>query len=292
MEYILLILAPLLSAFSRVPQKKYQERTVGVDSGVNIYLGINCIAGMIFFAALAGFKIIPNTVTLLFSAVFAGISILSVVVNLFAIRQIDIAKMAVFSGAGGIIMPIVFGAFFLHEQTSLYKWIAVLLLLIVISIPLFDKTEHKKGSLKGYLLCLLLFFDSGISVIICKLYALNPNVLGENVFCFWTNVFIVPFAWIIILKTNGMKVFTTDVKMLAKKTYLFGVSTVVLGNSSTLISMYVLKYVNVVVYTILTSSLSLISVAIFSRVFFKQKITASITISIVLSIMAIVLNLF
>lgn len=292
MEYILLILSPLIGAFLRVPQKKYQEKTLGVDSGVNIYLALNCVFGLVFFVALAGGNIKPNITTLLFAVVFAGNAILSNVANLLAIRKIDIATMAVFSGAGSTIMPIVFGTFFLKEETSLYKWIAVGLLLIVVVMPLFNKTRHKKRSIEGYFYCILLFIDSGLSMIVCKLYALNPNVLGNNVFCFWTNVFMIPFAFIMILKTSGLKTFVSDIKLLSKKTYFYAVATILLGSSVTLISMHVLKYINIIVYTILNSSLLLIFVAVFSKVFFKEKITVSIVISIILSIMAIIFNIF
>jgi len=292
MAYILLFLTPITNAFLKVPQKKFQERTMGIDSGVNIYLMLNCLFGLAFFAALAGGNIKPNTATLLFAVVFSGNCILSNVVNLLALQKTNIASIAVFAGAGSIVVPTIFGTFFLNEHTSVCKWIAVLLLLIVISMPLFNKNQHKKTGIHGYIYCLLLFIDGGLSTIICKLYALNPNVMGNDVFCFWTNVLIIPFAIIMVLKSGGFGIFLSDAKSLSKKTYFYAISALLFGNMLTLSSMYILKYINTVVYTILTSSLSLPSVALFSRIFFKEKITANIIVSIILSIVAIILSLF
>ena len=292
MAYILLILSPIINAFLKVPQKKYQEDTMGVESGVNIYLALNCLFGLVFFATLAGGNIKPNVPTLLFAVVFSGNCILSNVASLLAMRKTDIASMAIFASAGAIVTPIIFGAFFLKEETSVCKWIAVFLLVIIVFMPLFDNRQHKKKSIQGYLYCLLLFIDGGLSTIICKLYAMNPNVLGDNVFCFWTNVFIIPFAIIIISRSGGFGQFLADAKTLSKRTYLYAIATLLMGNALTLTSMYIFKYINIIVCTILTSSLSLISVAVFSRIFFKEKITVRTIVNIVLSIMAIIFNLF
>ena len=209
----------------------------------------------------------------LFQVVFSGNCILSNVASLLAMRKTDIASMAIFASAGAIVTPIIFGAFFLKEETSVCKWIAVFLLVIIVFMPLFDNRQHKKKSIQGYLYCLLLFIDGGLSTIICKLYAMNPNVLGDNVFCFWTNVFIIPFAIIIISRSGGFGQFLADAKTLSKRTYLYAITTLLMGNALTLTSMYIFKYINIIVCTILTSSLSLISVAVFSRIFFKEKIT-------------------
>lgn len=291
MVYFLLILLPIIAAFLKVPQKKFQNDTLGIDSSVNIYLFLNCILGMIFFASLAGWNVIPNIPTLVFSLIFAGNSIFSNIVNLLAIRKVNIANMAVFSGAGSIILPIFFGILFLKESVPLFKWLAVILLLIVIILPLFNKIGYKKTNLPGYIYCLLLFIDAGISTIVCKLYGLTPGVLNDNIFCFWTNVFIFPFAIILSLKSGGPGLLLSDMKEIKPKTYFFGISSIVLGFSATLLSIRILKTVNIAAYTIINSSLSLIFTAFFSRVCFKEKITPQIVLSITLSVAAIILNI-
>lgn len=294
MKYLLLVLSPWLGAFSKVTMKKYQDSTLENSSSVNIYLLINCIFGIAFYAFLAKGSIIPNLATLIFSLIFAVCTIFSNIVQLLSVRKVDLVSINVFSGAGAIILPVLFGVIFLKESISVFQQIAVVLLLIVVLLPIAESRiegrKQKKNGFSGYILCLLVFADSGITTIISKLYAINPNVLADNIFCFWTNVIALPYA-IITLNMSGMKSFVSDAKTIKSKSYFFAISTMFLSCAATLISMFILADIDVVVCSIVSSPLLLIYSAIVSKILFKHPINMFTKISIILSFAAVILNL-
>lgn len=292
MKYFLLFFNSVISSFSKIPVKKYQDDTLWTESGVNIYLILNCLFGIVFYASLSGGSLTPNLPTVIFSAAFAANVICSNLILLFAVRKADLTSIAVFSGAGGVIIPIVFGVFFLGENMSVFKIIAVVLLLIVVILPIFENTGVGKKSLEGYIFCLLTFTDAGVTSVICKLYAINPNVLDDKIFCFWTNIIILPFVIAMTLKMNGAKTFILEARQIKIKTYLCALLTMLIGSVGTLLTLFVFIDIDAVVSTITSSSTVLICTALFARIFFKEKITPRTVFSVALSIAAIILNLF
>lgn len=289
-QYIILALIPLLTAFSSVFRKKYTDRTLDISSSMNIFILMNTVIALIFFAAMAGGRLIPNLPTLIYSVFYALLSILSNIFLMLALSRASLVNTSVFSGAGSITMPFIFGAVFLNESISVFKIIAVCLLLLIIILPLITQNSVKKTDLKGYLYCIAMFAISGGSAIFSKIYALDSSVLNNNILCFWTNVFMLPFVGILLLKQNGIGNFIDDFRRLSAKLYLFIILPVLLSNSVTLLTLFVMKNTDIIIYTIVTSSLSLIFTACFARIFFKDKITPTVAFNIIVSIAAIILN--
>lgn len=290
MAYFLLILIPLITAFMRIFQKNFKQTSQNVEQASNIYIIITCTVAILFFFLLAGGKIKPNVPTLIYALVLAVLAIGSNIMTLFALDKTAIVNITVFSGAGSIVIPFFYGVIFLNEKVGVFKIISLVLLIIVILLPfLTPDVPNKKTELKGYIYCVILFFISGPVTVLYKVYALEPNVLNTNVLCFWGNVFMLPFMLFNALKGNIYQLID-DIKIMSPKSYALAVITVIFSNLTTLLGIFILKEVNITVYTLLNSPLSLVFTAALSRIIFSEKITKQTALSIVLSIAAIVCN--
>lgn len=290
MPFLLLPLIPIVESYSSIIQKKYTKNTMHITSAVEIYMIVTTLTGILFFAVMARGDLIPNKITLFYSALFSITVICANLFKILAIYKSDLVTITVFAGAGEIIIPVLFDMIFLAESVHPAKIASVVILLVTTILPLLKHRANKKTNLQGYILCVLLLISIGFTVIVCKLYALNQKVLDDNIFCFWTNIIMIPFIAIIILKSGNAGFISSDFRSINRKDYIYAIFSILLGNVTTLLQIFVLGFVSVTVFTITKTSLLLIFTAFMSRLFFKEKISLLSLVSIVLSIIAIVLN--
>lgn len=201
----------------------------------------------------------------------------------------DIINITVFTNAGGIIVPVLFGAFFLNEKIDLPDILSCILLTIVVIIPLFSKKNNKKTSFLGYFLCVLLFFEAGAATVVYKLYAIAKNVADTNVFCFWCNFIMLIYLIPTSLKNGKNQIIEEFVKT-SPKAYFRAVLSVICLTSTTLFGILALEKISITVYTLTTGSLGLIFSTVFSQIIFSEKITKRTALFMLLSIVAIILN--
>lgn len=290
MEYILLFSVPLITSIVRILQKKFKLETKEVKQASNIYLIIICIFAMIVFAFMAKGNLTPNLPTILFALALALFSASTTLFSLLALDKTDVATIAMFGSAGSIIIPFVFGIIFLNEQVSVFKILTFFLFLTVILMPLFEKNKSdRKNSFLGYTYCIFLFLASGSSTVLFKLYALAENVLSTNIFCFWTNAFMLPVAILIALKSNP-KELINDALKIKPLSYAFVVLTVLFSNISSVLQVFILKDVDITLFTLLNSPTALVLTAFISWGLFSEKITKKMALSILLSILGIILS--
>jgi len=212
------------------------------------------------------------------------------ILTLLALDKTDVATIAVFSGAGIILIPFLYGTLLLNEQVSIFKIITLFLLIAVIILPLFEKrASEKKKSYIGYAYCIIIFLVSGGTTVLLKLYALNENVLDTNVFCFWTNVIMFPIMLTVALYSNPRQ-FIPDAKKIKPLSYAIAITTVVLSNLSAILQVFVLKDIDITLFTLLNSPVALVLTAILSWLVFSEKITKQMALSIILSITAIIFS--
>lgn len=280
----------ILSAFLQTTLKGYKTETESIKNSSNIFVLITCITAMSFFAIMSGGKLTPNIPTLIYSACLAFVAFASVLAELFAITRTSLVNLTVFASAGSILIPFLFGLIFLGEGISATKVIAAVMLLAVILLPLFSGQSGKKTSFSGYISCIILFIMNGMYTVLMDIYAGASGVLPDSVFCFWGNAIMFPFAFLLGISMGGTKNFFSDIKKIKAGSYAKAVITVVFSNTTTLLGIYILGRMDISIYSILNTSLVMIFTAIFSAIFFKEKITTSSVLAIVLSIGAIILN--
>lgn len=117
----------------------------------------------------------------------------------------DLVYITLFSGAGGMIIPFLFELFTGRESFSAMQIFAVIIRLIAIILPIFAEGKNAENKKGAFLICWILFVVTGISTVLPKLYSEETAALGDNTFCFWTNIMFIPSTGDII---DNLKSFT------------------------------------------------------------------------------------
>lgn len=291
MGFLMLLLNSITVAGNKCVMKSYVRRTAKLHSSLAIFLIINYIVGLLFYAAMSGFSLSVNGLTLLFAFIFAVVVLGNTTSEMMAIKRADIVTVVVFSGCGRVVIPFIFGLIFLKEKISLYKCIATVILIAVILMPLFGR-EHKKEKNKSsaYFWCLLFMLFSGLATVVSKLYVDQSGVKPESVFCFWTNVFLVPYVFVSNISKNGGGQLLSDWRVVDKKICLVLFVSAILVNSGTLLCMLALKRLTVATYTIFDTSIEMVLSALFSWIAYKEKLTLQNAVGIAGSIAAVALT--
>ena len=121
MDYILVVIATILLALDFALNKKYQsfegtEMRAGLKFNV-----LNGICTAIIFFAISGFKLRFS----LFSAILAlAMAILCMTYNIIGFRILKKAGTAIYTiflMSGGMLLPYLYGVFYLNEALSIFR---------------------------------------------------------------------------------------------------------------------------------------------------------------------------
>ena len=121
-----------------------------------------------------------------------------------------------------------------------------------------------------------------------KIYSQNENVNDENVFLFYANVLLIPFILLIIAKRSSIKKVFKSIAVLDKKSLLVSLG-MVFSTIISVVGIFLIKTVDLVVYTVAEKALATIAIAVVSFIFFKEKFTPIKIVSFLLLILAVVL---
>ncbi len=292
MSYLLIFISVVFSSLSTVCQKNYMIATSNIKTSLNLYMLIAHPFAAIYFFCLAKGSVPLNTTTFVFSFFYSFTCIASVVLSMMAFQRISLVYISVFGGAGSVIIPFLFETFFHSEAFSVYELISVISRIIAVLIPLFMSKKGTKETHTGFFLCILLFLNGGIGGIILKLFAEHPMALSNNSFCFWTNIIIIPIISIAVLKTDGIKNLSSDVKKINPAMFAYILAGTAFGNLGSLIKLQTLKSISATIYSVLFSSLSMLLTTLISIFIYKEKVSKQMSVSVGFSILAVIFGVF
>ena len=115
MIYMLFFILALLKALVVIFEKKYSKMTLNTVASEEIFLFFMSIGSALFYAAVSGFKIIPNVNTLIYSAVLALFAAVSIICVIIALRKTSVVNVSVFQNSGSIAVAYIFGVFFMRD---------------------------------------------------------------------------------------------------------------------------------------------------------------------------------
>lgn len=288
MGLLLILVLACISTAGTIFKKNYVNNTSDVKASLNIFMLLTHIIAAGYFFILAKGSVPLNITTAVFSAAYGTVCLSSVWFTMVGYNKTNLVYISVFSGAGSVIIPFILELCFSSQSFSITQILSVVLRMIAILIPLFSK---QKGN-KGLAICFILFLISGFAGIIPKMYAENPTVLSNNSFCFWTNIFIIPFVVTIVLKNEGIKQLSSDMKKIGLINYAYIFSGTAISNISSLMLLYILTFVSATVYSVLSSSFGLILTALVSKLIYKERLTKQILLSAAVSVLAIICGAF
>lgn len=267
MDYTIVIMAALLLSFDFALQKKYQA-TEGADllSGLKFNAIIGLITAIIFFA-FSGFKIEFSV----FSATLAFfMSLCCTAYTILGFRILKAGNMAVYSiflMSGGMLLPYLFGVFFLEEKLTYIRILGLIIILLAIIFSNKSKYSFNKSQL---LLCIAIFILNGIVSIISKCHQINTTNSTVNcmTFVMYSGIwkFILSSVVLLICKKES-----SDFSFSSKLSILIlPCSAVVSGVSYMFQLIGATNLPATVLYPLVTGG-SIIFSAFSGRIFFKEK---------------------
>lgn len=288
MIYTLLLISAASSALSNSLIKLYRRRIDDQNVKDSLYYTLMIAVALVFFSILSGFDLRVNLVTLLFASVYALVAYVSVTINMRAIEKAELLTLSIFSNAGSVMWSTIWGTVLFKEPLDFGRGIGIASVLAAIILPFLFERRRGAAGFRGLGYCLLMFLISGCGQLVVKLYSLSDSVMENSVFCFYTNVVLIPFVFLILKRKNSVKAVFKNMLRVDLKTVLMLASGLLLANFCTIIEMLVIGKVDLVVYTILGKSLNITVMAVAASIFFKEKFTTEKLASILLLILAVV----
>ena len=277
------------AALSNAFIKLYRRRINDPEVKDNLYYIFMIGVALAFFGITTKFDLRVNWLTLLFAAIYAVIVYISATFNMNAIEHAELVTVSIFSNSGTILWSALWGTVFFKEELTLYRILGLVAILAAIALPYLTEKKKGKGSLKGLFFCFGIFIINGLSQLVLKIYSLNESVMAEGVFLFYTNVLLIPFILLIIAKKSSIKKVFKSIAVVDKKSLLFVSLGMVFSAIISVVGIFLIRTVDLVVYTVAEKALATIATAAVSAIFFREKFTLAKIISFLFLICAIVL---
>ncbi len=253
--------------------KQYQKTAPTGNAAYCLYCLIMSVCAMTYFFITGGFRVAVNGPTVLFSVIAGLDTVIVVILSVVAMKYIDLITLSFSQSCGSMIIPVLFGILFLNERTSLLFWISAALMAAAVLLPILMKGKPKeRGTVIGYICCVILFFAGGMYLVLLKLFQNSSNVTNENAYCFLMNVvmFVVTTAGFLILSKRQSSV-KTELQKFTPKHIAYVVVSAAASNSSTLLSFVVMQGMSIALMTILGTSLGILITAFLSVIVFKER---------------------
>lgn len=189
MEYLLIIIADILTGVIFVLNKKYQQYAgAGILSGLRSNYVIGFVQTLLFLIA-TGFRPQFSLYSLALASLIGVLGAVYTMIGLNILKSGKVAVYAMFLMSGGMLLPFLYGVVFSNESISLLRVGGLLVILLAIVITNFDKV---KPSRKQIFFSILVFFLNGLLVTVSNIH---QKTSGD---------FVVPTASFIMM-ANAMK---------------------------------------------------------------------------------------
>lgn len=170
-QYLLLILADLFLAGNFAISKIYQNRAGTSFRASFTFSAITGLLTAVIFWIYNGFQFAVTP----FSAIIAILlSLLGTTYTLLGFRIMKkqgISLYTLFLMTGGMIVPYLFGIFFLHEPFSMFRTVGLLIIIAGVFASSFGKEKPDRISI---VLCIVVFFLNGCVSVINKVHSILP----------------------------------------------------------------------------------------------------------------------
>ena len=205
MTYFYLTLACILFSIQFIFSKLYQknsDETLIAGSWMSLFGAIWMFA--MFFIS-NGFHFEISAISVFYAFTYAIVLLMCNIFAFFAMTMGKVSTVTMYMLLGGLILPFFYGIIFLNEELTLFKVIGILLMLLSFLPMLTDNnkvTDKKKSKKIVYvLLCFSVFIFNGLISIISKAHQIDKNAVGINDFLILTAIigFAAAFIFIFIL---------------------------------------------------------------------------------------------
>ncbi|MCI8413467.1 MAG: hypothetical protein HFE47_05175 [Clostridia bacterium] len=316
MYYLFLGISVVCFGFQFVFSKLFQTHTEKrVFAAILFNTGAGAVS-CILFLILNRFRFERNTLTICLAL---GVAAMMTANNFAGIRAMSCGKVSVYTmfyTLGGMLLPFVYGIAFLNEKANVFRFIAVVLLIVAMILPCIGKSDVR-SSKSFYVWCVLSFLFNGAANIGSKEHQVNAHAGSTYGFLTWTYFFMFALSGIVYLccmlyaylhkrsaKAHDVEprnevplpisetAATDSVARARWLCVLFMAAYGLMNGVGNMLQLWsAQKLPAVLMYPAITGGL-LILTAIFGRLFFKEKITKLIVASVSVAFVATLLFLF
>ena len=292
--YFLVVIArEILNTSSNGFIKKYQKSAPGGNVSFCIYTIIMSVFAMCFFYVTGGCRISVNP-GMLFYSVLTGIdTVVVVLIGIIAMQYTDLLTINLGSCCGAMILPVLYGIFFLNESTSFLYWVSVFFMVAAVLVPILtQKGKGGRNTLLGYLFCGVLFFGSGFYAVFNKMYQVSPSFTDASSFCFIINLTMLAVCAVLLPvflhrapeERKTLRKFTPGLVLLC-------VLAAVTSNAASLLNFTAMEGMNLTLLTVFGTSFNILCTATLSMAIFKErKLGLSDTVSILCALASVIIG--
>ena len=202
MEFLFLILIPVLTTGQNLMIKKYDQHTETQKRAYIEYLLFLSIGSLIFLLIQSGVKIGWNGPTVGYSVLFGGVFIFTIVCNVLAVNNgpLSLTSLVV---SYSLIVSTLYGILFLKEPASPFLWIGIVLLILSLAlIHLREKEMKRRFSWKWAALAVSAAVGNAVLICIQKHYQLRYAGFFQTEFMFYAMLFVGTVSAILLLVTR------------------------------------------------------------------------------------------
>ena len=155
--YVLIVVAALALAINGLCSKVYQKNEGEGFYKTLIFATISSTIGMVVMLIISGFQVQFKTFSLIIALLQASMSIVYIFVGIKAMSVVNLSLYALFTNAGGMILPFLYGIIFGGEDITWTKVACIILLVIALYIG-----GGKIKNANGIFYCVLMFLANGL----------------------------------------------------------------------------------------------------------------------------------
>ncbi len=303
--YLLIFLAVILLALQFSTNKLYQLKCGNTAVASLTFSTLSGLTTSLIFLILTfvmGEKFTITPYSLLMAAIIAGLCCTYTFIGFKIMAFGSMSVFMMFLMLGGMLLPYLFGVFYLDEEISIARILGVILLAISMIFPVLSK--DRRGGIIFVLLCAAVFTLNGGVSITSKLHQINMEfaACGTTTFVFLTNFMngIISALGLLIMTLSGVKNTvdengTTLTQVLRKN--IRTIVWIIVGNAAFGGISYMFQLIGAanvpasVLYPLTTGG-SVVLSAVAGLLFFKEKPDKVSAIGLLLSFAATFLFLF
>lgn len=276
--YILICLSALLCSMDFSINKLFQKVN---GASLKTSLAFNSLLGLftvIIMFIINGFKLEIS----LFSGIMSGLFTLFIMLyNIIGFKLLKIGSMAKYTlylMIGGMIVPYIFGIFFLTEPFTVARFIAIILVTLGVIFSN-AKNDNTKTNTKVLLLYIAVFLINGCTSVISKVHQINTSfeTVGILDFVILGGIFRFIVAGIMFLLAKK----DDNAKIQKKSVGLIFVSAALYSAAFLFQLISAVKLPATVLFPFMTGGTIIFS-AICGKLFFKENFTKNSIIGIIL----------
>ncbi|MBR5446306.1 MAG: hypothetical protein IKV57_09285 [Clostridia bacterium] len=300
MYYLMILAAVVLLALQFCTNKFYQLRFGNAVTTSLLFTALGGLTTALLFFCIGGFRLSVTPYSLTMAAIIAVLCCLYTLIGfkMFALGNMSVYTM--FLMLGGMLLPYLYGVFWLNEEITVCRILGVILLALSMVFPVLgtgDDENKKKTRTLFLLLCLVVFTLNGFVSITSKMHQISDRfIVGENDFVVLSNGMngLISSAALFVMclsrRTTPLREPLTA-KSMGLIAGIIGVSAACNGTSYMLQLIGAANVPASVLYPMVTGGMMVLS-AVAGMVFFKEYPDKKTAVGLLLSFAATFLFLF